>query len=254
MKPVKTIVRLKYGSQLYGTATPTSDTDYKSVHLPSGEALLLTRPEHHLNNSTKKAGSNTAKNTAEDVDDESFALHKFFQMVENGDMMAIEALFAPLSWLDEATSEWGQIYAHRHDFLNRQCRGFVGYCQRQAAKYGVKGERLKAVDAVVWKLNELMQVHGATTKLGAFEDYWRRWAEVHDFTEIVNLPTPAGKDLFHLEVVDRKIPFTNTLKQAHEVFKAVLDGYGHRAHAAATSDGVDWKAVSHALRVGEQAV
>lgn len=29
-----TIVRVKFGSHLYGTNTPTSDLDFKSVHIP----------------------------------------------------------------------------------------------------------------------------------------------------------------------------------------------------------------------------
>ena len=50
---VKTIFRNLFGSQLYGTNTPASDTDYKSVHLPSAEEVLLHRTRHVVSSKTK---------------------------------------------------------------------------------------------------------------------------------------------------------------------------------------------------------
>ena len=254
MQKLRTLVRLRYGSQLYGTATPTSDTDYKSVHLPSDYGLLTVKPEEHVNNSTKGSGHNLGKNTAEDVDDESFALHKFFHMIRSGDMMAIEVLFAPLDWLEVSSPEWEYLVQNRHRLMNRDCKGFVGYCQRQAAKYSIKGERVSAVRAITEKLAEIIKVHGSEVKLGNFSEYWKRWVDTHDYTALENIPTPNGKDLWHLEVCDRKVPYTVSVQIAYEVLKRVLDGYGARALAAETAEGVDWKAVSHALRIGEQAV
>jgi predicted nucleotidyltransferase len=40
---VRTIVRIKFGSHLYGTATLASDIDYKSVFVPSATDILLQR-------------------------------------------------------------------------------------------------------------------------------------------------------------------------------------------------------------------
>ncbi|HEX3862743.1 MAG TPA: DUF1643 domain-containing protein [Stellaceae bacterium] len=41
---------------------------------------------------------------------------------------------------------------------------------------------------------------------------------------------------------------------AHEVMRRIVDEYGHRARQAERQEGVDWKALSHAVRVGSQAV
>jgi hypothetical protein len=38
------------------------------------------------------------------------------------------------------------------------------------------------------------------------------------------------------------------------MFKRVFDEYGARALQAETNDGVDWKALSHAVRIGQEAL
>ena len=40
---MNTLVKLTYGSGLYGTRIPTSDVDYRGVYLPSREDCLLNR-------------------------------------------------------------------------------------------------------------------------------------------------------------------------------------------------------------------
>lgn len=49
---MKELVRMKFGSHLYGTATPESDTDIKGVFLPELRDLLLARAPRHQHTST----------------------------------------------------------------------------------------------------------------------------------------------------------------------------------------------------------
>ena len=51
MKPVVPLVVTVHGSHLYGTSTPSSDRDYKGVHLPSGRELVLQRAENVIDDS-----------------------------------------------------------------------------------------------------------------------------------------------------------------------------------------------------------
>ena len=46
---------------------------------------------------------------------------------------------------------------------------------------------------------------------------------------------------------------TNTVLYTIERLQQMYDGYGHRAKLAEQNEGVDWKAMSHALRAGYQA-
>lgn len=85
---MNTIVRVLFGSNLYGTATPESDTDYKSVHIPNGRDIILQQVKGVI--ATNSKADTTRKNEAEDIDDESFSLHKYLHLVSQGDMMATE--------------------------------------------------------------------------------------------------------------------------------------------------------------------
>jgi hypothetical protein len=58
----------------------------------------------------------------------------------------------------------------------------------------------------------------------------------------------------HLEVCGRKAPFTATIRAARGMTERLVAGYGERARAAERQSGIDWKALSHAVRVGREAV
>ena len=58
----------------------------------------------------------------------------------------------------------------------------------------------------------------------------------------------------HLQVCGRKIPYGSTVKFAKQVFGRILEGYGQRAVKAHLAGGIDWKALSHAVRVNEEAL
>lgn len=246
MKPIRNLVRIAHGSHLYGTSTPASDRDYKGVHLPSGHAIVLQRAEDVIERGfVAKSGT---KNTADAIDDQSFSLQKFFGMLAKGDTVAIEILFAPPL---EADALWPEIQTVGRLLLNRQCKGFVGYCVRQAAKYGIKGSRMAAVRDL---LEFLDFQKNATQRLGVLEGPLRVWSEGREHVKWENIPNPNGSDNWHIDVCDRKMPMTAAIKEAFAVYQKVWDNYGERARAAMTNEGIDWKAVSHAVRVARQAI
>lgn len=250
MQAAKTLVRIQHGSHLYGTNTETSDLDYKGVFLPDGRDIILQRIPHVIDLGT---GDHSTKNTKDDVDDQSYPLQKFLQMVAKGDTVGTEILFAPDWAIVEMDPVWEMIRHNRHVLLNKQCRGFVSYCQRQAAKYGIKGSRMAACKDIVDLLDAAASARGTSAKLELIADQLSEFCNTHEFSEIVDIPSQAGKELLHLDVVDRKIPFTNTIQHALSIYSKVYDNYGHRTRAAMNNEGVDWKAISHAIRVAGQA-
>jgi hypothetical protein len=50
------------------------------------------------------------------------------------------------------------------------------------------------------------------------------------------------------------MPMTAAIEEARKVYAKVWDNYGERARAAMTNEGIDWKAMSHAVRVARQAI
>jgi len=231
MKPVTPLVRVVYGAHLFGTATPASDQDFKGVHLPSGEAILLQRTEEVIDrNIVAKEGN---RNTSEAVDEQSFSLQKFFAMLAKGDTVATEILFAlPIT----SDPRWAAVQTVGQSLLNRQCKGFVGYCTRQAAKYGIKGSRMSAVRQLLTILEDGVIRHGSSARLSIIEPELRAFARIQVHAGWINIPSPAGADQWHIECCDRKTPVTITIKDAHAVYQRVWDTYGDRSRAALESD------------------
>lgn len=252
MKPITTLVRVKHGSHLYGTSTPQSDQDFKSVHLPSGKGIIMQRAENVIDSRIKL--SDTIKNQAGDIDDQSYSLQKFLTMVSAGDTVGTEILFAPPEAIVYSTPEWDKIRSYAPHFINRKAKGFVGYCQRQAAKYGIKGSRMAAVKKLIDILKDMDRVHGDQAKLGSAISALKNFAQTEDHAEWVNIPNPNGTDNWHIKCCDRAMPMTSTIGNALGVYSKVYENYGDRARAAMTNEGIDWKAISHAVRVARQAI
>lgn len=250
------IFKARVGSHLFGTSTPTSDVDIKGVFIPSVREILKYNTISHINLGT---GSDKQKNTADDVDEEYYALHKFLGMIAKGDMVATEMLFAQGEIVSDsfsATSVWAMLYRHRHKILSRECKGFVGYVQRQASVYSVKGDRLNEVNDTIYFLERLQQTWPKAKKLcevPGFRDLAFNFAKIktHVDIEFVDI---NHKTVFHFICCDRKVPDTVTFKEALAIYTRVRDEYGHRAQKAASNQGHDWKALSHAIRVGEEAI
>ncbi|TXM68316.1 nucleotidyltransferase domain-containing protein [Methylobacterium sp. WL120] len=249
---MKTIVKTLFGSRLYGTNTPESDTDYKGVHLPDPIEMLLHKKVDHIKENTKE--DRTAKNTSDDVDYESNALHRFFKLLEGSDSMAVEMLFTPETHILEVTPEWRTVLGYRDRFITKNIDGDLGYMHRQANKYGVKGSRMATVKLAISWVESWIRLYGSISGLGQHYKAISDFADANEHSSVVGIPHPSGVTQWHWEVCDRKLPFGNSLGQTHAVLTRIFENYGERTRAAEENEGIDWKALSHAIRVGNQAI
>ena len=251
------IVRIKFGSRLYGTATETSDTDYKSVHLPSAEDILLQRvsPVVKTDGRAKVEGE---RNLPTDVDDESYALHRYLQLLAEGQTVALDMLFAPVPEFTSPT--WQRIQANAGRLISKRSAAFVGYCRTQANKYGIKGSRVAAARAAMEFFGARVADYGPLLKLNGISIHILEALCSDEHTKIVQgeaRPMDSAGVIrceTFFECCNRKVSFNGTVKQAYEMYKRVYEEYGARARAAEVGDGIDWKALSHAVRVGWEAV
>lgn len=255
---LRIIFKTLFGSHLYGLDTPTSDKDYKAVAIPDGDSILLQKAFKTQNTTTKPAGQ--MKNTAEDMDTEVFSLHEFLKLCKEGQTVALDMLFAPKEFWLETSEEWDFIVKHRDRLLHRNMTAFVGYCQHQAAKYGIKGSRVAAARKAVEVFNEYKDKkdeHGAPLRLvHVWEELIAKVKGV-EYIEVVMTLGPVGdrhfKEVPTLSVCDRKIQQGMTFKHSVEIIQRIVDKYGERAKQAESNKGIDWKAVSHAFRVAQEA-
>ncbi len=239
---MKTIVKMIFGSHLYGTDTPESDQDFKGVFLPSKEQILLGKIPKSINESTKKG--NQLKNTSEDIDVEMYSLHYFIHLACEGETVALDMLHAPFNMIVHKHSIWDDIVRNRHLFYTKNLRAFIGYARRQASKYGVKGSRLNDAQRVMDFLRQPV-IKEAHAKLLS------HWNNLPTGEHIFKHPPNENGERMY-EVCGRKIGEKVTLQYAYETVKRFVDNYGERARKAAANEGIDWKAVSHAFRAAYQ--
>lgn len=250
---MKQIVKIKFGSHLYGTSTPASDVDYKSVFIPDAQSILLQRTKGSINDQRPKA--EFEKNTAGEVEEERFSIQRFLSLAAEGQTVALDMLFAPdWSFVEPPTQVWLDILANRHRLLSRRSKAFIGYAMKQGSKYGVKGSRVAASRLALDILNEGLEKHGTVAKLEVLADQIVPLATANEHMLIVPITMPNGGVVDHWEVCGRKMPYSSSIKTAQTIMQRVVDEYGHRALQAENNKGVDWKALSHAVRVGNQAV
>lgn len=241
------VVKMLFGSHLYGTATENSDRDYKGVFLPSGEDILLQKANSHISEST---GKDNAKNTNQDVDLEMFSLQKFLDLAYKGETVAIDMLHAPKSMLIRGSDLWDELQANRSKFYCKNMRAYLGYVRKQAAKYGVKGSRLSVVEEAI-KIGKHGLNNGTGSKPFILLDIFHL-LPIGEHSSFVEHDHPStGKQYFY-EIVGRKFQSTLKIPMFINALEKIYDNYGHRAQQAKDNEGIDWKAISHALRAGYQ--
>ncbi|WP_036048721.1 nucleotidyltransferase domain-containing protein [Bradyrhizobium sp. Tv2a-2] len=251
---MRNIVTVHFGSFLYGTSTPASDIDYKSVFVPSARDIILQRVKSTISNKRPKGMGE--KNYAGEVDEEAHSLQRFLELASEGQTVALDVLFAP-EWamVEPPSGEWVEIMANRHRLLTRKSASFVGYVRTQANKYGVKGSRVASSRAALALLTLAMEKYGTTQKLELIGTDIQDFIVAHEHTTVITIDNPStGRPMPHWEVCGRKMPYSASIKNAHGVMQRMVDEYGQRALMAETQQGVDWKALSHAVRVGTEAL
>jgi predicted nucleotidyltransferase len=238
---MKTIVNMIFGSHLYGTDTPKSDKDYKGVFMPSRDDILLGRIPKSINESTKAKSNNSEKNTSEDIDTERFSLHYFVQLAIEGQTVALDMLHAPDEMILESSDTWRWIVANRNKFYTKNLRAFIGYARRQAAKYGIRGSRLNAAREFISFLRGL---DGASL----LKDSWDKIP----VGEHITIRPLADHGLRQVQACGKLFQETTRIGYIIPIMERFAESYGERAQKAANNEGIDWKAVSHAVRAALQ--
>lgn len=275
-----TLVKMRFGAHLFGTNTPSSDLDEKSVVVPCARTLLLGAPilsalEHlksegaspstpsktedssSQGSSSQGSSKRRAKRRPFEIDGEEIPVAKFMIKAAEGQTNHIDMLFAPASmYLAEPHPLWLELRANRAKLVTRKAGGFVAMARTQAVRYAVKVERFAVAKAAEQMLAKAIAMHGPVTKLGTIRDEIDFFVALHDpeHTGLETIRQANGTDLVHFVVCGRKVALTASLKTAHDIVAGVVADYGARARAAATNDGIDWKSLSHAVRVAHEAI
>lgn len=240
------IYRTMFGSVVYGTNVPTSDTDYKSIFLPEKRDLILERSPKVITNNTKT--SQTAKNTSTDVDDEAYSLKHYLKLLAEGQTPMIDMLFAPAEYWDVYSPIIDEIWKNKEKILSKNVLPIIGYCKTQANKYGIKGSRVAAMRNVV----EFLKKFPLQNTLNNIPIIHWNIGQEDELISIVQIDEKEKGMKPYLDVCGKKMPLSATVKYALSCYQQMLDAYGHRALEAEANRGIDWKALYHAIRVARE--
>jgi predicted nucleotidyltransferase len=232
-----------FGSHLYGTNSETSDKDYKGVYLPSFEDCILGTVKRSLVNNSKS--NSEIKNTKDDFDSETYSLQYFLlELGKNGDTTFLDMIHAPDSALIESSDIWQYIRQNRSKFYTKSLKSYIGYCRGQAAKYGIRGSKLEEAKKILNVLNK----HNEGEKLANF------WEELpnSDYSKRYDIDNCQSKDKRAFDFCGKKLMADTNVFFAKQTIQKFYDSYGERARMAQANEGIDWKAISHAFRVGYQ--
>lgn len=249
------ILSTVFGSQIYGTNLPTSDTDYKAIFIPTAQDIVLQKVTNALNTNTKI--NKTDKNTEKDVDMEFFSYQKYINLLLDGQTVAIDVLFTkPMHHVRPASNAWNLIVENKTKLLSNKINAVMGYAYQQSSKYGQKGGRVATARATMDFFNAQIATHGHLAKVSEI------WNDVELFskTQPANLCSIIYPDTTlekydparMLQVCNRKVQEFVTLKEASAIFTRVFNEYGSRAIMAENNEGVDFKALYHCVRVLEE--
>jgi predicted nucleotidyltransferase len=232
----------KTGSHLYGTNHKDSDTDYKGIYVPCIYDLILKKDLEEYE--VYKQTSN--KNTKEDIDFELWSIHKFLKLLSKGDTGALDLLFSMFSedTIVYKNKNIVELFKNNYEiFVTSQTKAFTGYCVAQARKYGVKGTRY----AELKKFMDLEYMDGIDPE-DKLKQHMYDWdLSLFEYANIVSGEGANRSELMYLEILNRKFSETITIREFTDRLENIEKQYGDRSKAA--SEGTDWKAISHAVRV-----
>jgi len=238
------IMKAVHGSHLYGTNTASSDKDYKGVFVNRDvKDLLLRRASKKLSFST---GNDRSKNTSADIDVELYELLTFVEDLASGQTICIDMIHTPDDCIVERGPLfhiWEEIVAERSKFYTKNMNAFIGYARKQAAKYGLKGSRMGALEEVVLRL--LPPINDKR-----LIDYTDRLPN-NEYCKMVTDYTVTPIRHFY-EVLGSKYQLTIKYSEFYDQIHAKWNEYGDRARLAKENEGIDWKALSHAIRAAYQ--
>lgn len=274
---------ITYGSHLYGTNTDTSDHDFKVIVLPELRDLILGKTLQVQRFRFDPTGQPVDDHTtmpANGYEAEHISVHKLVSDYIGGQAYAVEVIFAVLQGFhkehlgrsnadprEAARAEaFEKLCKHlATKFKHRNVNGMIGFAMKQTFDYVRRGERFalacKVLEAAD-KIHQLLKHNPTPTRLDTMVTYVGPTDDniiTHTVLDEIVLRTGLekgqtinrDKTFSTLKLNGREYLETTTLGHFCTAVEALIDSYGERSTRAAETD-VDWKSLSHAVRVYQQ--
>jgi len=254
---VKIVFVTVSGSRLYGTDNANSDTDYKGIFIPSAQSVLL---KHDPKSISYSSGEKNSKNEADDIDITLHSVYEFFNHLMKSETGSIDLLFSMFSDKIVFEDEYftSLVKEHYMSFMNKNMKSFIGYALGQTKKFGIKGARFEELTRFVEFLKELNNTGDEKLKtlFPVFEKFFKE--QNFNFIKMTKAPGPKGaRGVSEIEeyvsVLGKLFHENMSIEYFQDKIYSLFKQFGNRTRSTAlTEDKVDYKALSHALRVASE--
>lgn len=266
-KTPNVLFTVQYGSKLYGTSTPTSDTDLKTVFLPELDDMLLGKKLQVFKTRLDAQGAPVPdKSSMPDngVENEYIPFQTFVRDFVNGQTYAVEVAFAILKDEPSGFDGYGSARTQRlvkhliGQFGNCEVYSMCAFAQKQTFDYVKRGERLKEAQKVLDILEHLrLQLSSLALLAPRLDTLFNGEYLLDTISQLTGLPLGTtvnnNRTLRTLELNGRSYTESTELKELHRMVQKFVEQYGDRSEAASKL-AVDFKSLSHAVRVYQQAI
>lgn len=257
---------VQYGSKLYGTSTPQSDTDKKSIYFPSLENLLLGKRLEVHKTRVDAEGNNvppTSPMPDNGVENEYISIQTFVKDFLGGQTYAQELAYAVIGKYKDEVSPFAYNFVSDmvSQFKNAEVMAMVGFARKACFDYSKRAERMNSAVSLrnslcvlKDKILESQKVYGHTQlRLDSlFEGKpILDWAAEETGLQIGEINN--NKIMRSLEMNGRSYGESSDLITLINALNKQIDKYGVRVFLAADID-VDYKSISHAIRVYQQSI
>jgi predicted nucleotidyltransferase len=257
---MREILRVVYGSHLFGTEIEGSDLDCKVVYIPSPENILLQRTRHLSEEEQQEAAGRLTKLIdvrGPNLDIEYITLQRFLDLLTQGQTLALDMFFAPEeAHIGDAASEWLSIKANAQHFISSDTALFLSFAESQLRKYEDRSDRLGALEAATAFFQSMAALHNPTARVAEVQPSLMGLMCEYptDLMSVAKIESPGRQmEVVHFECCGKKVPFGASLKEAASIYRRAGRKYGERVRKSQSMGGTDWKALYHAVRIVREA-
>jgi predicted nucleotidyltransferase len=221
------ILKVRVGSNLYGTSTSESDEDFIGIFVPNAEYLLGLKRVEEVDLGVISKGTD-GKNTKDAIDFKVYTLEKFARLALDNNPNILEILFVNSDSILFINDVGKQLLNMRYEFLSKRIKHrFLGYAFSQKHKMIIKLENYeKLLEAVKYLDNN---------------------TDKQFLLDIEHHPIFVRKK-DHVAIGDMNIPITVTTKKAKKMLVARINKFGSRKELV-SKYGFDTKFASNLIRL-----
>lgn len=149
---MKTILKIKSGSHLYGTSTPESDEDYLWIFIPEEKYYYGLENIKELEQNVVSVGPDW-KNTGDAIDCKLYELRHYCKLAMGNNPNMLEMLFVDDDNVVEITPEGQLLRDNAHLFPWEWCISrYLGYATSQEKKMTLKVQNRKELQQAMDRL------------------------------------------------------------------------------------------------------